>query len=371
MSVRAGFSFESWGSVNSSSELPGVLVVDDSAFFRRLVSELIAGSGEFRVVGTASNGRQALEQVHALAPDVVTMDLQMPELGGLDAIGYIMSESPRPVVVVSSHAGQGSLGAIRALELGAVELVLKDDGDGRGSALRIAPRLINALRAAVASDVRRVPVLARPRSSGAGAVYPRPEGEARRCLAIAASTGGPRALAELVPGIPVGLECAVLIVQHMPPRFTRSLAERLNGLSAVRVVEAEAGMPVLADTAYIAPGDYHMRVEASLKGLRLKLDQEPTVWGVRPAADPLFHSVATRFGPAALGVVLTGLGHDGAAGLRAIHDAGGVGIAQDKATSTVYGMPGAALTAGGADLVLPLSAIAEQAGALLREVPRR
>jgi two-component system chemotaxis response regulator CheB len=356
--------------MKSSSELPGVLVVDDSPFFRRLVSELVAGSGEFRVVGTASNGVQALEQVHALQPDVVTMDLQMPELGGLDAIGYIMSEAPRPVVVVSAYAGSGSPAAIRALELGAVELVSKDDGQGRISALRIAPRLLGALRAAVAADVRRVPVLARPRASGTHA-FARPEGEARRCVAIAASTGGPRALAELVPGLPIGLEAAVLIVQHMPPGFTRSLADRLNGLSAAHVVEAEDGMPVRADSAYVAPGDYHMHVEASPAGLRLALDQEPAVWGVRPAADPLFHSVAAAFGPAALGVVLTGLGRDGAAGLRAVHDAGGVGIAQDRGTATVYGMPAAALETGGADLVLPLGAIAERVGVLLREVPRR
>jgi two-component system chemotaxis response regulator CheB len=344
--------------------------VDDSAFFRRLVSELVAGSGEFRVVGTAANGREALEQVHALLPDVVTMDLQMPEVDGLEAIGYIMSEAPRPVVVVSSHAEQGSVAAIRALELGAIELVLKDEGEGRAAALRIAPRLLEALRAAVSADVRRLPVLARPRTSGAQAV-PRREGEARRCLAIAASTGGPRALAELVPGLSPGLECGTLIVQHMPPGFTRSLAERLDGLSALRVVEAADSMPFRADTAYVAPGDYHMRVEAGPAGLRLRLGREPPVWGVRPAADPLFHSVATTFGSAAVGVVLTGIGHDGAAGLRAIHDAGGVGIAQDQGTSTVYGMPRAALTAGGADLVLPLNGIAERAGILLREVPRR
>jgi two-component system chemotaxis response regulator CheB len=357
--------------VKRSSELPGVLVVDDSAFFRRLVAELVAGSGEFRVVGTAANGRQALEQVHALQPDVVTMDLQMPELGGLDAIGYIMSESPRPVVVLSAYAGAGSPAAIRALELGAVELVPKDDGQGRISALRMAPRLLAALRAALAADVGRLPVLARPRPSGGHAAFARPEGEARRCVAVAASTGGPRALAELVPGLPVGLEAAALIVQHMPAGFTHSLAERLNGLSALRVVEAADGMAVRADTAYVAPGDYHMRVEAGPAGLRLVLDQESAVWGVRPAADPLFHSVAASFGPAAIGVVLTGLGRDGATGLRAIHDAGGVGIAQDRGTSTVYGMPSAALETGGADLVLPLGAMAERVGALLREVPRR
>jgi two-component system chemotaxis response regulator CheB len=136
-----------------------VLVVDDSAFFRRMLSEIVAGSGEFRVLGTAANGMEALEQVHALQPDVVTMDLEMPEVGGLDAIGYIMSESARPVVVVSAHAGEGSANAIRALELGAVELVPKDDDHGRLSSLRIAPRLLSALRAACAADVSRVPVL--------------------------------------------------------------------------------------------------------------------------------------------------------------------------------------------------------------------
>ncbi|HEY7681031.1 MAG TPA: chemotaxis-specific protein-glutamate methyltransferase CheB [Gemmatimonadales bacterium] len=357
--------------MNRFSDLPGVLVVDDSSFFRRLVTELVAGSGEFRVVGTAANGMQALELIHQLKPDVVTMDLHMPELGGLEAIGYIMSETPRPVVVLSAHAEAGSPAAIRALELGAVELVAKDDGQGQVSALRIAPRLLSALRAALAADLGRVPVLARPRASGALAGFARREGEARRCLAIAASTGGPRALAELVPALPVGLEAAVLLVQHMPPVFTRSLAARLDGLSALRVVEAEDGMTVQSDTAYVAPGDYHMRVEARATGLSVVLDQEAPVWSVRPAADPLFHSVAATFGPAALGIVLTGLGRDGAAGLRAIHDAGGVGIAQDRGTSTVYGMPAAALEIGGADLVLPLGVMAERVGALLREVPRR
>jgi two-component system chemotaxis response regulator CheB len=354
-----------------TSELPGVLVVDDSAFFRRLVSELVAGSGEFRVVGTASDGHEALEKVHALQPDLVTMDLQMPGGGGLDAIGYIMSEAPRPIVVVSAIAGRDAAASIRALELGAVELVPKEDGSGgRLSAMRIASRLLAALRAAVAADVGRLPVLARPRVSGGHAPV-RTAGEARRVVAVAASTGGPRALAELVPALPVGLEAAVLIVQHMPAGFTRSLAERLDGLAALHVVEAQDGMAVKADTAYLAPGDYHMRLVQEHGELRLKLDQGATVWGVRPAADPLFHSVAQLAGPAALGVVLTGLGRDGASGLRALHDAGGVGIAQDKGSATIYGMPGAAVEAGGADLVLPLTAMAERIGALLRELPRR
>ena len=353
-----------------SSELPSVLVVDDSAFFRRMLAEIVAGSGQFRVAGTASNGMEALQRVHELQPDLVTMDLHMPELDGLSAIGYIMSEAPRPIVVVSSHAGSGTTASIRALELGAVELVSKEEELGKSAALRIAPRLLEALRAARAADIRRLPVLARPYHVK-GPHGPRAPNEARRCVAIAASTGGPRALAELVPHLLTGQDTSVLIVQHMPRGFTRSLADRLDSQSALKVVEAKHEDPVRADTAYVAPGDYHMQVVQTARGLELELDQSPTVWGVRPAADPLFYSVASAFGAAAVGVVLTGLGRDGAAGLRALHDAGGIGIAQDRESATIWGMPGAAVKGGGADYVLPLGMIPGHVTSLLDGRPRR
>ena len=340
------------------SSKPTVLVVDDSAFMRRLISQIITESGEFTVVGTARNGFEAIKRVHALNPAIVTLDIEMPELDGLQTLGYIMSEAPRPVIMLSAAESEpGQDLTLQTLELGALDFVRKPSGPISLDLALVGERLLDALRAA-----RQVNL------AGLRALEPRPvhdrrvsaapaHGGATRAVAIACSTGGPRALAEVIPGLPRGLDAAVLVVQHMPPGFTRSLAARLDAMSPLPVQEARHGDPVRTGCVYLAPGGMHMRV-ANGSGPSIALDASAPVWGVRPSADPLFQSVAAVFGANAVGVVLTGMGRDGAEGLRAIRERGGRGIVQDRESSTIFGMPQAALQAAGADRVAPLGDVA-------------
>ena len=335
-----------------------VLVVDDSAFMRKLISEIVDGSDEFRVIGTARNGYDALTQIHALDPAIVTLDLEMPELDGLQALGYIMSETPRPVVILSAAtSGTGDDITIRALELGAVDFVRKPSGPISLDLPVVREPLLRALRAAACVNLGGVPMLGRQGVARAktGAF---PGAGASFVVAIAASTGGPRALAEVIPKLPRNLDAAVMVVQHMPSGFTKSLAARLNMLSPLEVTEAVEGVALVHGHVYVAPGGRHMRIELRDDVPVIALDDTPPIWGVRPSADPLFRSVAELFGAAAVGVVLTGMGRDGAAGLRAIREAGGAGVVQDAATSIIYGMPQAALAAAGADRIAPLGEVA-------------
>jgi two-component system chemotaxis response regulator CheB len=335
-----------------------VLVVDDSAFMRKIITEMIDASGAFRVIGTARHGLDALKQVHALEPDIVTLDIEMPELDGLQTLGYIMSETPRPVVMLSGGGGSIDDLTIRALELGAVDFVRKPSGPISLDLEVVRERLMEALRAASVMNLRGVRALAKPRPADGAPPTEMPASGATRAVVIAASTGGPRALAEVIPHLPRNLDAAVLVVQHMPPSFTTSLAHRLDLLSALRVTEAEHGEPIRHARVYLARGGFHMRATRTDGAATIDLDHSPPVWGVRPAADPLFRSAVDLFGAEVVGVVLTGMGRDGAAGLRAIREAGGKAIVQDKETSTIYGMPQAALALAGADRVAALGDVA-------------
>ena len=351
----------------SSRPASTVLVVDDSAFMRRLITQIIDASPEFRVIGTARNGLDAIRQIEALDPQIVTLDVEMPELDGLQTLGYIMSETPRPVVMLSAAATRSNVDlTLRCLELGAVDFVRKPSGPISLDLETVGETLLDALRAATLVNLHGVQLLARPRF-----VPPAPRvapSNARYAVAIAASTGGPRALAEVIPNLPGNLGAAVFVVQHMPPGFTQSLAARLDSMSHLRVTEATEGEAVEVNHVYLAPGGQHMRVVSAPGGQStIALDGGATIWGVRPAADPLFASVASLFRSQTIGVVLTGMGRDGSDGLGAIRTAGGIGIVQDKATSTIYGMPQAALNRAGADRVCALQDVAPTVASFLSQ----
>ena len=335
-----------------------VLVVDDSAFMRKLIAELVESSGIFHVIGSAADGIEGLEKIRALKPDIVTLDIEMPRLNGLQALEQIMAEMPRPVVMLSAAGSElGNEMTLRALERGALEFVRKPSGPVSIDLSSVREQLMAALEAARAVNMKGIKAPApvptvRPES-------PRKSPDAAtRVVAIASSTGGPRALAEIIPHLPEDLGAAVVIVQHMPREFTRLLAQRLGAMSTLWVGEAIEGKLLRENRVYIAPGGYHMTLAGGAGNASIQLDSSPPMWGVRPAADPLFFSVADTFGRGTVGVVLTGMGRDGAEGLRRIREAGGAAIIQDRESSIIYGMPQAALAAAGADRVAKVTDIA-------------
>jgi two-component system chemotaxis response regulator CheB len=345
-----------------------VLIVDDSGFMRTLIAEMVESTSEFRVVGTASDGIEAIEAIRSLDPDIVTLDIEMPRLDGLQALETIMREMPRPVVMLSAAGSErGNEMTLRALERGAIEFVRKPSGPISIDLLTVRQELLSALAAARAVNMKGVQT---PTNAGvpigAETVPKKSSGEASRVVVIAASTGGPRALAEIVPHLPEHLGAAVLVVQHMPREFTRTLAHRLDLMSPLPVAEAADGEVVLENHVYVAPGGFHMKLTGEPGTAAIGLDTSPTVWGVRPAADPLFESAAEIFGRDAIGVILTGMGRDGAEGLRHIRASGGLAVVQDRDSSIIYGMPQAALEIAGADRVAPAREIAR----LIRDLCR-
>lgn len=343
-----------------SDKAATVLVVDDSAFMRKLIAEMVESSGAFRVIGTAGDGVEALQKVRSLKPDIVTLDIEMPRLNGLQALEQIMAEMPRPVVMLSAAGSDlGNEMTLRALERGALEFVRKPSGPVSIDLSTVRVQLMSALEAARAMNMGGVRTPAPAASAAHGETAPKKSPDAAtKVVAIASSTGGPRALAEIIPHLPGDLGAAVVIVQHMPGEFTKLLAERLRAMSALWVAEAMDGKLLRENRVYVAPGGYHMTLTGGPGNASIRLDESATMWGVRPAADPLFFSVADTFGRAAIGVVLTGMGRDGAEGLRRIREAGGRAIVQDRESSIIYGMPQAALAAAGADKVATVNDIA-------------
>ncbi|CVK17635.1 protein-glutamate methylesterase/protein-glutamine glutaminase [Sporomusa sphaeroides] len=336
-----------------------VLVVDDSVFMRKLLTDLFAGETDFTVVDTARNGKDAIDKVKRFKPDLITMDVEMPVMDGIKALELIMKEAPTPVVMISSLTQAGAVATLRALEIGAVDFVAKTAGP-ISNITAIRTEILTKCRAAVRANVLQ---LATGRATaGALPAMPKmhsPPGLAldERIVAIGTSTGGPRALQEIITKIPGNIPCGIVIVQHMPPGFTKSLAERLDSLSSVTVKEAEHNDVIRPGYVFIAPGDYHMLIEREGGKTVIKLNQNPPIGGHRPAVDPLMESVARTYGSKAIGVILTGMGRDGAKGIEAIKRQNGYTIAEDQSTAVVYGMPKAAIELGVVDKIVPITGV--------------
>ncbi len=330
-----------------------VLVVDDSALVRRMICDALAGDPQIEVVGTAPDPYVAREKILSLNPDVLTLDIEMPRMDGITFLKILQQHRPIPVIIISSLTHAGSAAALAALEAGAVDVLAKPTS--AYSIGHLGARLGRCIKAAAVAKIHRRPASRPP--GGPPAPRPAANFHPHQILCLGASTGGVEALTEVLTHLPDGLP-GIAIVQHMPPYFSRVFAERLNQQSALEVREAAHGDRLRPGLALVAPGDFHMTAHWSGAGYRMELNQKPPLHHCRPAVDVLFRSVAGIAGARAVAAVLTGMGNDGALGLQALKAIGAHTIAQDEATSVVYGMPRAAAELGVADRILPLQEIA-------------
>ncbi|VEF48643.1 chemotaxis-specific methylesterase [Bacillus freudenreichii] len=347
-----------------------VLVVDDSIFMRKLISDFVSKDDRLQVVGTAKNGLEAIKLTGELKPDVITMDVEMPEMDGLTALRHIMHKFPTPVLMVSSLTEKGAFETIKALQLGAVDFIQKPSGSVSLDLFRVREELLAKIKAVSKARLSKTvePVSKEPVQTIARPVIPRavkPQTVKKgfeQLFAIGTSTGGPKALETVITGLPDDFNDPVLVVQHMPPKFTEYLAKRLDGISKVNVVEAQNNQVISGGTVYIAPGDYHMEVRQRGTEYRISLTKEPQRNGHRPSVDVLYDSVSKLTRLKRHYIIMTGMGGDGAAGMQKAKEGGTATttIAESEETCIVYGMPKTAVNLGCVDHVLPLQRISSK-----------
>jgi Chemotaxis response regulator containing a CheY-like receiver domain and a methylesterase domain len=333
------------------------MIVDDSAFMRFTIAQQLNEYTELRVIGTASNGKEALKLIPELQPDVITLDVEMPHMDGLATLRQIMANFPRPVIMFSSLTREGAAETIQALMLGAVDFVSKPENrtDIRKAMSDLTAKIINAAKAKVKPVARQSLIRSVPEPSNRLPKQVSPYQKTTPVILIGSSTGGPGALNEIIPALPHNFPSPVLIVQHMPPGFTHSLSERLNSISPLNVKEAEPGDQLLVGQVLVAPGGFHMTLDDEE---RIALNQKPAVHGVRPAVDVTLTSLVQHFGKNVIAVILTGMGSDGTHGASLLHSDGGYVIAEHESTCVVWGMPRSVVEAGAANAVLPRPQIA-------------
>jgi two-component system, chemotaxis family, protein-glutamate methylesterase/glutaminase len=333
-----------------------VLVVDDSALMRKLIPQIIETDSSIQVVGTAMDGNFGLKKIEELHPHVITLDLEMPSMGGLDMLKEIMRRHRLPVIVVSSHSTQGASVTLKALSMGAFDFVAKPS-DVSARMPEIARELIGKIKAAAQS--RGIKVTAAPQiTARVDKISPNSKNQPTRIVAIGVSTGGPQALQYLLPQLPGDFPGSVVVVQHMPEGFTEMFARRLDEICPLKIKEAQSGDLLLAGRVLICPGSRHLKVKRLPLGDVAVLSDDPRVNGHRPSVDVLFKSVAEEFGAKSIALLMTGMGEDGAQGLGVVKAAGGMTIAQSEESCVVFGMPKAAIERGYVVRVVGLDALA-------------
>jgi len=345
-----------------------VLIVDDSVVIRRLLSDELGKDPDLEIVGTAASGKIALAKITQVNPDVVTMDIEMPEMDGLEAVTEIRKTHVKlPIIMFSTLSQRAAKETLEALSRGANDYVTKPANVGSASIAmqRVREELIPKIKGLCAGIVATDIQVAQPRASSPMASPPSSPQKAIAkgpidIVAIGVSTGGPNALAEVIEALPTNLPVPIVIVQHMPPIFTKCLADRLTARGKTPVEEGAEGMELKSGTAYLAPGGHHMVVARRGTHVELHLNQDPPENSCRPAVDVMFRSVAALYGGRTLAVILTGMGNDGLRGCEILGEAGAQILAQDEASSVVWGMPGAIVQAGLADKVLPLQSMAKE-----------
>ncbi len=335
-----------------------VLVVDDSALVRMAVTDMLTRAG-MEVVDTAKNGKEAVEKTLKLSPDVITLDIKMPVMDGLTALKIIMEKKPTPVIMLSTLTTEGARETLEALKLGAVDFVPKPSG-ALVDLSSVERELVSKIRAVAATspNLIRLQNLKKLKLDVVRGNWKAKTKDV--CVLIGSSTGGPSALEMIIPRLPADLPAPVFVVQHMPPNFTQQLAERLNSMSEIEVKEAENNERVKDGVVYIAPGGYHMKVRRAANVVRIKIVDGKPVNAVKPSVDVTAESVVEAYGGNVVGTILTGMGEDGAYGMKRIRDKGGLTIASSEDTCVVFGMPKAAIELGGIVSVKPVFEIAEE-----------
>jgi two-component system, chemotaxis family, protein-glutamate methylesterase/glutaminase len=352
--------------MGAMTRIINVVVIDDSAFMRKSISMMLESDPGIKVVAIARDGKEGIEKIKQFRPDIVTMDIEMPVMDGLTALGIIMKEIPLPVLMISSLTSEGAKATVDALSLGAVDFIPKELSYVSLDIAKIRDELVSKVKQIVQS---RSMMFRLQRIKSASTNMNQPKAPAPRpgsatlpdkdlkAVVLGISTGGPFALLQTIPKLPGKFPVGIAIVQHMPPRFTKSMAERLNSLSNIEVKEAEEGDMMAPGLALVAPGGRHMTFVKSMGGVRVRISDEPQGTLYHPCADVMMKSAVEVYNAPLLGLIMTGMGKDGLEGLKEIKNKGGFVIAQDEASCVVYGMPKAAVDEGVADMVQPLDEI--------------